>query len=123
MKSSGIYAITNTRNGSQYIGSSKDIAKRWRLHLVELRLGLHSNPRLQASWDIFGENVFKLEILETVPPDTLCLLEREQHFIDLLAPVFNIYHKAGRRAGFTFSRTTRARMSRTRKSHPSTKDA
>src|SRR6188508_1235746 len=47
----GIYLITCTQNGRQYVGSSKDIAYRWRKHREKLSSGRHWNRYLQRAWN------------------------------------------------------------------------
>lgn len=83
---SGIYKITNTVNGKFYIGSSKDIDWRWYCHKHYLKTGKHDNPKLQHSWNFHGEDKFAFDIIEEVNPDEKLLLEREQHYLDLLKP-------------------------------------
>lgn len=63
----GIYAITNISNGKKYIGHSINIRSRWNEHKRKLRLGIHGNSHLQASWNKFGENMFTFTILERLP--------------------------------------------------------
>jgi group I intron endonuclease len=60
---SGPYQITNTIDGSFYIGSSKDVHFRYQVHQGELRSGKHCNKHLQRAWDRDGEDSFILEIL------------------------------------------------------------
>jgi group I intron endonuclease len=98
----GIYTITNSVNGKMYVGSSLHIENRWRQHRSDLRLGRHSNARLQNAWAKYGAPVFLFEIVEIVELEN-DLISREQHFIDSmdsLASGYNISGRAGReRAG------------------------
>ncbi len=89
---SGIYAITNTITGEQYIGASGDIDLRWRTHrgILRSRTWTHTSARFQASWDQYGEDAFRLEVLEEHPPHPpRQLLECERQYITLLQPAFN----------------------------------
>lgn len=78
---SGIYAIVNTVNGKQYIGSSKSIYYRWsQNHLPTLRQGNHHNRHLQAAWNKYGEQSFEMRIIEECDQNTL--FEREGFWIE-----------------------------------------
>lgn len=83
---SGIYKITNAVNGKFYIGSSADIDKRWYDHKRELMLNIHTNPKLQHSWNKHGEDKFTFTIVEDVEADQSKLFEREQYYLDTLKP-------------------------------------
>lgn len=61
---SGIYCITCEVNNQNYIGSSKDIYKRVVKHYINLSLGNHPNKRLQADYNKYGIDKFKVSILE-----------------------------------------------------------
>lgn len=63
---SGIYQIKNKVNNKIYIGSSKDIYKRWRHHIADFKANRHCNKYFQASWDKYGEDNFEFLILERV---------------------------------------------------------
>lgn len=56
-------------NGKFYIGSAESFARREWQHKYALRRNEHKNPRLQAAWNFYGEEMFVFEILEEVPPD------------------------------------------------------
>lgn len=77
----GIYKITNTKNGKFYIGSSVDLKKRRRDHFRELKNGIHCNERLQHSFNKYGKENFKFEIIQFVS-DRDKLIEAEQLWID-----------------------------------------
>lgn len=62
-----IYRITNMANDKYYIGSAESFARREWQHKYDLRKGRHKNPRLQAAWDKYGEEMFVFEVLEEVP--------------------------------------------------------
>jgi len=76
----GIYAIRNVANGKIYIGSSVDIARRWKEHRYALKNNNHDNDYLQNAWSKNGERSFKFSIVE------LCLFSmlaaREQFWMD-----------------------------------------
>ena len=88
MKNSGIYKILNTRNNNFYIGSSKELKKRWSQHRSSLKHNTHINIILQRSWNKYGKDSFFFEIIEECDENTL--LEREQFYLDTLSPYYNI---------------------------------
>ena len=60
---SGIYKIRNILNNKLYIGSTKQFILRFSTHKNLLRKNKHENPYLQNSWNKYGEENFKFEIL------------------------------------------------------------
>ncbi len=57
----GIYKITNTITGEEYIGSSNNTAKRMKQHKYHLLKNKHHNVKLQRSWNKYGSSVFMFE--------------------------------------------------------------
>jgi group I intron endonuclease len=108
LNSSGIYQIRNLANGKLYVGSAVHLARRWRQHQCELGKGRH-NPKLQNAWKKHGAQSFAFEVIELVP-DKEQLIGREQHFLDLLAPEYNVATTAGSNLGVVWSEETRDRM-------------
>ncbi len=82
----GVYIIKNTLNGRCYVGSSKRIKRRISQHMSNLKGGYHENKNIQSDFNLYGE-YFSISILE------FCnnYKDREQHYIDTLKPVYNIY--------------------------------
>lgn len=113
---SGIYLITCTTSAKRYVGSSKDIDYRWRKHREMLSSRKHFNRYLQRSWNKYGSEAFEYAVLETVD-DASLLQEREQHWIDVLHPEFNLSPFANRPTtqGITYSEETLQRMSKSQK--------
>lgn len=81
IKQSGIYKITNKVNNKIYIGSAVNIKTRWSKHIGSLNKNKHENRYLQNSWNKYGGENFKFEVLEYVK-DKEKLIEREQYWID-----------------------------------------
>ncbi len=80
MANAGIYCIRNTISDKRYIGSSRNISNRWRVHQSRLRLNKHHSDHLQKSYNI-DSSYFVYEIIEFV--DDLSQLEiREQYWVD-----------------------------------------
>lgn len=113
----GIYSITCTANDRCYIGSARDIAARWQLHVWHLNRNKHHSRKFQASWNKYGATQFTFAVL------TLCsqnqLLEAEQVFLDIFGSAgrsgFNCAPKAGSNAGCKYSVEARRRMSLSRR--------
>lgn len=80
---SGVYVIRNVRSGRVYVGSSKNIPKRWSAHKTLLRQGRHHSPFLQNAWNSHGEFAFEFKIIEAVEIAS-DLFGREQFWIDKL---------------------------------------
>ena len=78
----GIYKITNIINSCYYIGSSINIKKRWREHVIMLTKNKHDNAFLQNSWNKYGEKSFKFEIIE-LTNDINRLIELEQKYLKI----------------------------------------
>lgn len=112
--SSGIYKIENILTGKYYVGSSVDIKKRWNKHLSQLRKGTHPNKHLQSSYNKYGEDAFKFEVLEFAlfPED---LVPMEQKYIDGLNPEYNLAPTAGSQLGVKRSEDTKKKMSEAKK--------
>lgn len=87
----GIYRIKNLINGKCYYGSSKEIEKRWKTHLNQLRNKKHINCILQNAWNKYGEDNFIFEIVEECELEKL--FEVEQKYIDTCGD-YNIGIKA-----------------------------
>lgn len=72
-----IYIIENTKTGKFYIGRTNNPAARKRCHLSELRRNIHGNPRLQASFNKYGEDVFKFMVVDSAPSELILDKEEE----------------------------------------------
>jgi len=66
----GIYKITNQVSGLEYIGQTKEgFRRRFWLHRWQLKHNTHDNPWLQASFNKYGEENFKFEVLRVLEND------------------------------------------------------
>ena len=92
-KISAIYKITNTITGDFYIGSSKDVKKRWRSHKWQSTWKQRPNSQLYKDMQKYGLDKFEFEILAEVEEDKL--KETEQQFIETLKPTYNNYYAKG----------------------------
>ena len=102
MKNSGVYWIKNLVNHHVYIGSSKNVKERWRKHIKLLEKNKHHSIHLQRAWNKYEEDNFVFEILEKVE-NKKNLIEREQIYLDIFKPEYNIYIIAGSASGTKLS--------------------
>ena len=86
-KISAVYKITNTITCDFYVGSSKNVKKRWADHKCKSTWKINSNKQLYKDMEKYGVNSFELQILEEVEPEKL--KEVEQQFIETLNPTYN----------------------------------
>ena len=93
MKICGIYKITNTITGDFYIGSSKNVKKRWTEHKCKSMWKQNPNKQLYQDMQKYGVDKFVFEILAEVEADKL--KETEQQFIEKLQPTYNSCNAKG----------------------------
>ena len=83
----GIYKITNTITGDFYIGSSKNIKRRWASHKWPSTWNKCPNNPMYLDMQEYGVDKFEFDILCEVEPEKL--KETEQQFIERLKPTYN----------------------------------
>lgn len=106
---SGIYKITNLKNGKVYVGQSKNIFKRREQHFIALRRGRHENKEMQADYKT-DYRYFRWDVIEFC--DVWLLNDREKYWIDHL----QTYSPNGYNVGWTpYKRKTT--VARTKKYH------
>jgi len=85
----GIYKITNLKNNKFYIGSSiSSLKKRLQHHKNKLENNIHKNNYLQNSYNKYGVDNFKFEIIEFLEPE-YCRF-KEQYYLDNYKCHYNI---------------------------------
>ena len=87
MEISAAYKITNAITGDFYIGSSKNVKKRWAYHKCQSVWKNYPNNPMYLDFQKYGLENFAFEILEVVEIDKR--KEKEQHYIELLKPTYN----------------------------------
>ena len=93
-KTCGVYKITNTVTGDFYIGSSKDVKRRWGEHKRSSVLNRYSKYPLYLDMQKYGVDKFDFQILAEVEIEQL--KETEQQFIEMQKPTYNNYNANGR---------------------------
>ncbi len=106
---SGIYSIKNVVNGHTYIGSAKNIYRRFHQHLSLLKNNKHINKHLQSAWNKYGKDNFIFQGLVDCEVHDLQVFE--QFFIDVRNPEYNICRVAGSTRGLYFSTEHREKLS------------
>lgn len=101
-----------------YVGGSQDLNNRRRDHIKKLRKNAHHNPNLQNSFNEYGENNFKLYILEFCNKEDLN--EREEYWINELKANqsefgYNIRIHAQTNRGLKLSDETKLKISKSLK--------
>lgn len=111
-KKSGIYMWINLLNNKCYIGSSVSLNSRFSTYfskkILEKRLKKESSIIYKAILK-YDYNMFRLDILEYCEIDVI--LHREQYYIDLLKPEYNILKVAGSRLGSKHNEYTKIKIS------------
>jgi hypothetical protein len=105
----GIYCWTNKKTGFSYVGSSVDLTRRFRDYF---NVNYLTRPgRKMIIYNTLlknGYSVFKLEILEYCLPEEI--VSREQFYMDLLKPKYNILKSAGTVLGFNHNELTKNKI-------------
>lgn len=108
----GVYRILNLVNGKSYVGSSSNIARRFREYLsinyLESQLE-KGRSNICTALLKHGYSSFQLEILEYCTSDKA--IEREQYFLDKLKPEYNILTTAGSSLGRPHTEEAKAKIS------------
>ena len=97
---SGIYRWKNLINGKTYLGSSVNLSKRFVKYYDDAALA-KNNMLINKAIIKYGRDKFSLDIME------YCLIKdlikREQYYIDVLRPEYNILKIAGSSYGYKHS--------------------
>lgn len=108
----GVYQIKNLTNGKVYVGSSKNIAKRFYEHKRTLQKNQHHSLKLQRAWNLYGEDAFSFSIVLHCAEDAL--IDLEQRCIDYSFSQkngYNVLPNAKSNHGFKMSDETKRKLS------------
>ncbi len=113
----GVYMFFNLITGDTYVGSSVNLARRFRVHMSNVN---SINLPLYNSINKYGPNNFVYLVLQYCDKLEEVCLGLEQHFLDFHKPQYNILKLAGSSQGFKHSPETIARLkiSHAGKLHP-----
>ena len=108
---SGIYMWTNNITNKSYVGSAVNLSNRFknyynRSYLIKERKS--NNSRIYLALLIYQHSFFKLDIIEYCEPSVL--ISREQYYLDLLKPEYNILKTAGSILGFKHSKDIKEKI-------------
>jgi group I intron endonuclease len=85
---SGIYLWYNNTTQNYYIGSAKDLSNRLARYYRQSELIRVKGSLIHKALLTYGHSKFTVYILETCNNDELII--REQYYLDLLTPIYNI---------------------------------
>ncbi len=109
LNKSGVYALICMITNKQYIGSSVKLGARFLDYMQPAYLGRRPNSPLIKAILKYGYINFCFAVLETCKPSEV--LEREQYWLDLIHPEYNLSPTAGSTLGIYLSEETKAKLS------------
>ena len=99
-KKSGVYCWTNKKNEKRYVGSSVDLSRRFGVYynLIKVMKSKSGNSYIYSALLKEGYSGFRLDILEYCDKEKI--IEREQYYMDLMKPEYNILRYSRSRLGY-----------------------
>jgi len=110
---SGIYLWENKINGNFYVGSSTNLSLRLIKYFNSNHLLNYANMNICNALLKHGHPNFSLYVLEYCESDKC--LQREQYYIDLLNPPYNILRIAGSSLGYKHSEKAKGKIVKSKK--------
>lgn len=128
----GIYQLVNLINGKSYVGSTVNLHRRINEYLNPLYIDRNlkkGNSKIMNALLKYGYINFGIRILEDIEfnfnqsslDKKNTILAREQHFLELIKPEYNINQIAGSNLGRVYSDEVRKKMSLSKKGKPGNK--
>jgi group I intron endonuclease len=106
---SGVYLWKKNITGKCYVGSSVFLGRRLKNYFsFEYIANPKSNMLINKALIKYGYSNFSLEIIEYCEPSLV--VTREQYYIDLLKPEYNILKVAGSSLGYKHTEESRSKM-------------
>lgn len=107
----GVYEVKNTKTGKLYIGSSRNIKKRWS-HIISSLRGGYGQRVMQQEFLVHGEQSLQFTVLENVS-ELSTLKEREQFYLDHVPEEYkyNIAPTTSSTSGVCWSEESKNRQS------------
>lgn len=109
-----VYMIINNLNNKKYIGKSIHPLRRIKIHFIKLRNNYHFNSHLQNSFNKYGEENFKVQIIEeNIIEKKLDGRERFwiQYFNTFKGKGYNLTEGGEGTSGYSYSKEQLKRMS------------
>lgn len=107
----GVYRFLNLTNGKSYIGSSTNLGRRFSEYLSNYYLETQldkGRSQICSALLRYGYSAFSLEVIEYCAAKEA--ISREQHFIDLIRPEYNILTTAGSSLGHLHTEEAKEKM-------------
>lgn len=109
---SGVYLIKNNENGRCYVGSSINISGRFYMYYSLYHITNRKDSTICKALLKYGYSKFSLEILEYCDPSIL--IEREQYYLDVLKPQYNVLKVAGSSKGRKQTESAKLKISKSK---------
>lgn len=120
---SGVYRWVNTITGETYIGSAISLSKRFSVYFSIKSINevlSRSKSKILSAILKYGYSAFRLEIFEVCDPNQT--IDREQYYLDLLKPEYNILSVASSSLGKLHFEETKSKISNTFKGRSLSKE-
>lgn len=100
----GVYRLINLTYENVYVGCSADLGRRFTSYYSFMYIDAQKTSLICKALLKYGYSKFRVEVLEYCTLENL--LEREQYYIDLLKPKYNILTVAGSSLGYRHTEET-----------------
>jgi len=105
-----VYMWVNKKNGKRYVGSAKDLRIRLLLYFSKTRISKDLSMLIHIAFLSHGYESFSLHILEYCKVEDLIV--REQYYLDILQPEYNVCKWAGSTLGKLHTEEAKKKISK-----------